>query len=173
MLTMQDIQRTKVDLGVVKEGVVQAEKRLTDALDTRKHLDQKAFTLLGGYATISMALFGVAATKLDQSSQWFFIMLALGCMFFLGLVALFLALKNSSYGTVGRYPDTWLQPGTLDGGETALATTLAYILHGYQGLIAVSDVSNGKKAFWLNVAILLGVASPGVFLLLLMLKYLF
>lgn len=169
MLTLEEIQSTKINISIIKEGVGQAEKRLSDALETKKSLEQKAFTLLSGYITISIALFGIAA-NLGKQHPMFYSMIIVGLCFCAGLIFLFNSLRSSDYGTLGRYPDTWLQPRTLDGDEGTLATILGYILHGYQKGIEVSDNSNKHKSTMLNRGVFLGMCAPFVFVLLYVFK---
>ena len=157
---------------IVKEGVSQAEKRLTDALDTRKQLEQKAFTLLGGYITVSMALFGFAAT-LGKQHLLFSTLLAMGALFFVGIIFLIRSLRTSDYGTLGRCPDIWLQQGTIDGTSATLATILAYVLYDYDNRIRVSDGSNNTKGELLNYAIMCGASSPAFFCLGILYRFLF
>jgi hypothetical protein len=61
-MTLDEIERSQVNLDIAREAFDQASKRLADMLDTKKAFEQKAFTLFSGYLTLSIALFGVAAT---------------------------------------------------------------------------------------------------------------
>jgi hypothetical protein len=161
MLSLQDIQHISPNLAIVREGITQAEQRLRDALETKQGLEQKAFILLGGYVSLSTALFGLAA-NLGHSHMMFGLLVSEGIFFVTGAIALYISLYASNCGTMGRYPDTWLQPGTLDGSERTLATILAYVLHGYQDRISVSDQTNRRKALFLNVGLCFGIFAPAI-----------
>ena len=50
-LSLEEIGALNINIDVAREAYTQAEKRLQDALDTRKAFDQKAFTLFSAYIT--------------------------------------------------------------------------------------------------------------------------
>jgi hypothetical protein len=164
MLTLDEIQRLNINPVIVKEGVKQASERLGDALETKRGLEQKALALLAGYVTISFALFSLAGT-LGQAHPLFYAFIIAGCILLAGIVALFLSLRPLNYGTLGRYPDTWLQPNTLDGDDGTFARIMASVLHGYQARLSVSDYSNKRKAQCFSIGVLCGALSPFVFLI--------
>src|SRR4051812_27882596 len=62
MMTLESLRAADVNIDIAKEALVQAEKRLGDALDAKKVVEQKATVLFGAYVTISLALFGFGGT---------------------------------------------------------------------------------------------------------------
>ena len=54
MMTLAELQTADLNPTVVREAYDHAAQRLADSLDTKKAFEQKAFTLLGGYLTISL-----------------------------------------------------------------------------------------------------------------------
>ena len=53
-MTLEEIERSQVNLDIAREAFDQASKRLADMLDTKKAFEQKAFTLFNGYLTLSL-----------------------------------------------------------------------------------------------------------------------
>jgi len=47
-MTLEEIERSQVNLDIAREAFDQASKRLADMLDTKKAFEQKAFTLFSG-----------------------------------------------------------------------------------------------------------------------------
>jgi hypothetical protein len=158
-LSLFEIRDLKgLNVNIIKEYISLAEKRLDDVLEIKKELEQKSFTLLGGYITASLSLFGLALKLVDYS----FWLNATAILFCCGVIPLFLSLKTSLYGIKGRSPSSWLETEdylTVERSGSGEACVYAYILHGYIPRIDQSIESNGKKSFYLNIAIWFGVLS--------------
>lgn len=159
MLTLDQLRETDVDFDVAKEALAQSEKRLGDALDAKKTVEQKAMVLFGAYVTISVALFGLAGALLRDAAfaklAWpFFI----GASVFVIGAALFAAVfQGAKYGSAGSEPSMWLQSGRIDGDKQALARMLAYLAYHHQGRINVSNASNANKTWYLHSGMIAGV----------------
>lgn len=139
-----------------------AEKRLNDELETKKQFEQKTFVLMSGYITAAIALFGLAE-KFQASSFWFNITALIFCA---GILPLFISLKSSDYGKLGKNPADLLQTTDyIAVNEDKLPHIYAYILREFVNKIDASTKSNLKKSGWLNVAIILGLLSVVPFLL--------
>jgi hypothetical protein len=57
----------------------------------------------------------------------------------------------------------WLNRGTIDGGDNAVAAMLAYITFHHRERIAISVRGNELKARWIDIGIFLGPVAPIVF----------
>lgn len=117
MLTLEEIERATVNKEVAREAYDQATKRLTDALETKKNYEQKAFTLFNAYLTISLALFSVGGA-LYKDDGFAFPVIAFwvcGGIFVFGAAFFVLALMDDRYGALASNPDMWLNRGTIDG----------------------------------------------------------
>jgi len=128
MMTLKEIERSNVNKDVAREAYEQAAKRLTDALETKKSYEQKAFTLFNAYLTISLALFGVGSA-LYKDDGFAFPVIAFwvcGGIFVFGAVFFVLALMDERYGALASSPDMWLNRGTIDGDDTVLPRMLAW-----------------------------------------------
>ena len=117
------------NLDIAREAFDQASKRLADMLDTKKAFEQKAFTLFSGYLTLSIALFGVAATLYKDHGLSFTVVsvVIVELTLIAGAVCFVFALMDEKYGAVASDPNMWLNKGTIDGDETVLPRMLAYV----------------------------------------------
>ncbi len=147
-----------INLETARYALSDVRERLADALDTKKTLEQKAYTLLGGYITITMAIFGFATQVIDMYMFWTLIII--GAIFSVGILFVLSSLKSSQYGAIGSYPDAWIREGVINGNNNALATNIAYITQDYQEPLKKSDASNGQKAYFLNCAVIAGIGAP-------------
>ena len=59
MLSLEQLKQSKINPLVAREAYLQAEKRLSDVLDTKKSVEQKASNLFSAYVTVALALFGI------------------------------------------------------------------------------------------------------------------
>lgn len=169
MLTLEEIQKLPtINLLVAREAFNQASQLLSDVLDTRKNYEQKAFTLLSGYVTVSFALFGAggALFKENNLKHLALPLLFAGVMFVIGSMFFGFALMDSRYGALGSAPDMWLNKETLSGDDPTLSFMLAYITFYYQERIDVSLKANEKKALLIRLGIILGILAPIFFILL-------
>jgi hypothetical protein len=66
---------------------------------------------------------------------------------------------------MGRYPDTWLQPGVLEGDDDMRGYVLANVLFDYQDSIRVSSESNDRKAKLVTIGLGVGMTSPILFII--------
>lgn len=167
MLSLQELRVSSINPEIAREAYQQAEKRLADALETKKSFEQKAFTLFGAYTTISFALMGVAGSRFEDDG-WSRMVLALGSAGLLLLVgaALFvlvvLALRERAYGTLGSNPEMWLCRDTIDGPDAALPLMLTYLTFHHQERIKASISSNDSMAGLIRWGICTGVFAPVV-----------
>lgn len=156
-LTKEDISELpNLNGDAIKTYLSLAETRLIDALAIKKELDQKAFILLAGYIPAALTLFGLSE-KLPDIEFWLNIT---GLIFCLGVIPIFLSLKASDYGTLGRHAQDWLgNSAYITASDNQMKLINAYLLHDHITRLDTSDESNDKKASFLNIAILLGMLS--------------
>jgi hypothetical protein len=166
MLTLEELQQSRINPDVAREAYIQVDRHLNDILEVRKSFEQKAATLLGAYITVSVALFGIGGAIFKDVGMapkvWPFF--AAGLIFIAGASCFIFALKAGSYAGIGSTPEMWLNRGTIDGGENALPAMLAYITYHHHSRIALSLKSNRKKARWISAGIYLGPIAPLVFM---------
>lgn len=157
ILSEEDLQNTRgINEEAVKLYIDLAADRLADLLETRKHLDQKAFVLFAGYIAAAFALFGLAERFLDLT-YW---LVASALILCLGVVLLMIVIRTSAYGTAGRHPEDWLHGNSLvTVDKKFIGNVYAYVLHGYIDRIDISKRSNDSKVFYLNISIVLGFLS--------------
>jgi hypothetical protein len=60
----------------------------------------------------------------------------------------------------------WLNRGTIDGSDSAVAAMLAYITFHHSERIAICIEGNSRKAGWIDSGIYLGPLAPVVFMIL-------
>jgi hypothetical protein len=170
MLTLAELQASKINAAVAREAYIQVDRHLSDVLDVKKSFEQKATTLLGAYVTISVALFGIGGAIFKDSGVgpkvWPFF--GAGIAFIVGAWFFVAALKTGKYAAVGSTPEMWLNQGILDGGESALPAMLAYITFHHSERIRLSEKSNETKARYIGAGIIAGPAAAIVFLILLL-----
>lgn len=118
MLTKKEIKKIKhFNLFTAQEGLRQAEQRLNHCLETKRDIESKTRILLSIFVSITVALFSVPQIlNIDKPTVYWATMLTGICVLF-SVLCLLRSLKTLGYGTLGRYPDTWLQPGVLDGDD--------------------------------------------------------
>ncbi|HEV2161193.1 MAG TPA: hypothetical protein VGR52_03005 [Stellaceae bacterium] len=168
MMTLQELQKAKVNLTIAREAYDQAEKRLADTLETKKAFEQKATTLLGVYATISLALSGGGAALVQNPTlllhhRWPIwtaaALMMVGAACFAGVMI------DQQYGAIGSDPDMWLNSGTIDAKDDGkLAEMLALITFYHKKRISVGTRSNKTKACLIRAGVICGVAAPLVLL---------
>jgi hypothetical protein len=161
MLTLEELRSTEVHFGTAKEALAQAEKRLGDALDVKKTVEQKATVLFGAYVTLSIALFGLATTMARDGTfaklAWpFFIA---GAVLVIGGVMFAHVFRSANYGNMGSEPSMWLQAGRIDGGEQELARMLAYLAYHHAARIEASYASNADKSWYLHTGMIIGLVA--------------
>lgn len=173
MLTKDQIKQIpNFNHNLVKEAIRQAEQRLTDSLTKKENVDRKALALLSIFLTFATTLLAVLKLSFVEEAAIFLPVLLSGLCFLFGAGFLFVALKASDYGTLGRYPDTWLQDGILNGDEEMQSYVLANVLVDYQDSIKKSDASNERKIKFIDNGITLGMAAPTLFFLFFTCSYL-
>jgi hypothetical protein len=159
MLTTDELRSANINFDIAKEALAQSEKRLSDALEAKKTVEQKATVLFGAYVTISLALFGVGGALLRDATLnvrgWPFFFA--GTCFVVGAVAFVLVLRSGQYGNLGSQPSMWLQPGRIDGDQQELGRMFAYLAHHHQSRIATSYESNASKRRALHFGMAMGV----------------
>jgi hypothetical protein len=169
MLTLEELQASTINPAVAREAYTQVDRHLLDILEVRKTFEQTAATLMGAYITISVALFGIGGAIFKESGaaakMWPFF--GAGLVLIIGAWCFIAALKSGRYvAVVGSTPEMWLNRGTIDGGDNAVAAMLAYITFHHRDRIAISVEGNREKARWIDVGIFLGPVAPIVFLIL-------
>jgi hypothetical protein len=169
MLTLEQLRATNVDFDIAKEALTQSEKRLDDAFDAKKAVEQKATVLFGTYVTISLAFFGFAATVAKDNPHhiklWLFFVT--GAFFVLGAACFASVFRSAEYGNKGSEPSMWLVRGRIDGDKLVLARMLAYLAYHHAHRIEVSYQSNATKSRFLHAGMIFGVLGSIVFLILL------
>lgn len=165
MLTREEIYAIKrFNLSTVREGLRQAEQRLHACFDGKKALESKAHILLSIFVSITAALFSVShILKVNEPTIHLATILTSLCLL-VGVLCLFRSLALLDYGILGRYPDTWLRPGVLNGDDNTQARVLAMVLHDYQISIGASDNSHRDKVRWFNKGMASGVVALAIFL---------
>jgi hypothetical protein len=172
MMTLEEIQNApNISLALMQEGIRQAEMRLQDALTTKKQLECKLYFLMAYYVTT----IGIVSYlySLPIFSHWTSALAIIAGLFIIAILQAFNALKGMPYGTLGRYPDTWLQESSLGQDEHGRALLLAYVLFGYQKRIEDSDKSNDEKTKWGEWSIFTGWCAYIGFLTVLLLQPIF
>jgi hypothetical protein len=165
MLNLDELKASAINPEVAKEAYLQAEKRLSDMLDTKKTTEQKASSFFSAYLTVSLALFGIggAIFKDYGGSPKTLPFFAAGIIFALGALMFMLALKDEDYGFLGSTPDMWLNKGTIDGEATSLGAMYAYLTHHHAKRIAASRDSNSIKIRFVRLGMLAGLCATAVF----------
>jgi hypothetical protein len=173
MLTLDELRSSHVDFDIAKEALSQSEKRLGDALDAKKVVEQKATVLFGGYVTIMLALFGVGGALAKDAHLMapalpFFVT---GTIFLIGALSFVYVLNSAEYGNLGSEPSMWLQSGRIDGDKQAFARMLAYLTHHHANRIDKSYESNARKSATLHFGMVMGVIAGLVLLLTMVVTY--
>jgi hypothetical protein len=168
MLTLEELQASTINPAVAREAYTQVDRHLMDIIEVRKTFEQKAATLMGAYITISVALFGIGGAIFREAGVaakvWPFF--GAGLVLIIGAWCFIVALKSGTYAALGSTPEMWLNRGTIDGSDNAVAAMLAYITFHHRHRIAISEQGNQRKARWIDAGIFLGPAAPIVFLIL-------
>jgi hypothetical protein len=165
MLDLDELKNTVINPAVAKEVYLQAEKRLSDLLDSKNSVEQKASSFFSAYITAALTLFGIGgAIFKDQgfNSKTFPFFLA-GSIFVAGALIFMLALKDEKYGFLGSSPDMWLTKGTIDGENNALDAMYAYLAYYHDERIAVSAQSNRTKIRYVRGGMFAGLIATVAF----------
>jgi hypothetical protein len=159
MLTPEALRSSNVNFEIAKDALAQVEKRLSDALEAKKAVEQKATVLFGAYVTISLALFGFGGTLAKDSNLapkvW--PIFVAGIFFVIGAAAFAYVFRSAEYGNLGSEPSMWLQSGRIDGDKDAHARMLAYLVYHHADRIQVSHDSNARKSRSLHFGMIVGV----------------
>jgi hypothetical protein len=159
MLKLEELRSLNVNFDIAKEALSQAEKRLTDALEAKKAVEQKATVLFGAYITISLALFGFGGALARDGNAvvkaWPFLLA--GIFFVAGAAAFVHVFRSAEYGNLGSEPSMWLYSGRIDGDKDALARMLAYLTHHHARRIQISFESNARKSRSLHLGMWMGL----------------
>lgn len=168
-MSLSELQHADINLIVAREAYEHASKRLADTLDTKKAFEQKAYTLLGGFLTVSLGMFA-AGGAVYQSRELQSLVLPFwltGLVLVAGTLCFLAALHDKEYGAMASHPEMWLNAGTIDGPDSVLPTMLAYITHHHGKRIDTSEQSNIRKALWIRCGIYCGIAAPMILVVLL------
>jgi hypothetical protein len=164
MMTLEELDRAKINPTIVREALAQAVKRLADTLETKKTFEQKATTLLGAFVTISLALSGAGAALLrDQSlllhHRWPIWLAA--TLMMLGAFCFAGAMIDQRYGAMGSDPDMWINAGTIDAtDDKRLSYMLALITYYHKKRISTGTRSNTIKAWLIRGGVICGALAP-------------
>ncbi|MGI9345820.1 MAG: hypothetical protein ACR2PW_06115 [Gammaproteobacteria bacterium] len=158
-----------IDAEAVREGLVEAEKRLDSLLALKKEIDDKALSLLRLHIIALAGIFSLLTVSLFQDSLYAdvaiigILMLAV-CTAFAASAATH-CLRISNYGVKGEIPEFWLQEDVLRRAKDTKASNasgaesigrkelLVRTLDSYNLRIKISDRSNGEKTRYLRQAI--------------------
>jgi hypothetical protein len=157
-LSKQDITRlVNFDLPAIQEGIRQAELSLTDASNTKESLDKRTFFLLPVFISLPPAILTLMSLIGQQKylSELFILLFAI--FFLIAAVLLFISLWSCNYGSLGRYPSTWLNKDVIEGNNQEFGYTLTMVLYEYQERIAGSDKINARRSSLNNVAIFFSI----------------
>jgi hypothetical protein len=161
VLKIEELQNLRINPGVAREAYAHAEKRLADALETKKTFEQKAFFLFNAYVAAALAAFGVVGALyrggIGGSNMYAFLLC--GATLLIGAGLFLSALLDSEYGAMGSDPDLWLNKGTIDGEDSVLPLMLAYITHHHKTRIQKSIESNNKKASLIRCGLFVGLVA--------------
>ncbi len=167
ILSLKDIKNIEgINENAVKFYLKLVEERFKDTMDTKKQIEQKTSVLLGAYLAGAIALFGIAQSS--NLHNIFFNITA--TILFVGSIPLFLSLKTTGYGTVGRHPSDLLKTSyyiTIK--ESHMPKIYVNIMHNYIKRIDTNIDKNGTKAFYFDFGVLVGLLSSLPFFL----KFLF
>ena len=167
MLTLSELQASRINSAVAREAYTQVDRHLADVLDVRKSFEQKAATLMGAYITLSVALFGIGGALFKDAGTWVKVLpfFAAGLIFVAGAWSFIVALKSGEYAALGSTPEMWLNRGTIDGDDNALPAMLAYLTFHHSERITLCIRGNRRKARWIDAGIVLGPLAPITFLI--------
>lgn len=162
MLTLEEIQSSKINITIAREAYEQADKRLADILETKKAFEQKAFILFNAYIALALALFGAAGViyRDPTISLIFWPFLLAGSLLIVGAGCFVWALLDAGYGSLASDPDMWLNKGTIDGDDAVLGYMLAYIAYHHKHRITKSTTQNESKALLIRIGIYIGLVTP-------------
>lgn len=170
MLTLGEIQKSKVSLPIIREALNQVEKMVQDIIRKKETVNQKSFVLFNAYFTILIGLVSASYVVFDKGySGLFGFVFPLSSFFLVSLVFLLMSLRCGYFGTLGSRPGFWLTKDVIEGNENTLAIMLAYLTHTYENAITISVKSNETKIVMQHAGLYLSVfgviSSPLVALL--------
>ena len=162
MLTKMEIRGLiSFDVPALLEGIRQVELALTDARETKSSPDKKTFSLLTIYIAFATLCLGLMTDYfIHLAPHLIYSLWGPGISFTLGSVLLLISLWNGDYGSLGRYPRTWLTKELIEGRDRAYGYTLAIILYEYEERIILSDTQNMRRAKLVNLSIFFGILAP-------------
>ncbi len=153
MLTKEAIKNLKhINMSIVREALNQAEKKLTDVIETKKQIEQKAFILFNGYLTLLIGEISASFVVKTTHPNLFYFLVSLIPFFVLSLILIVVSLHSYKYGSLGSNPSMWLEKTTLEGNENSLKVMLGYITFYHQDRIKQSIQSNDAKLMLINLS---------------------
>jgi hypothetical protein len=158
-----------LNLPLVREAVRQTELKIQDEYTRQRRIDTRAYILLTLHLTLIGVIVGLISLA-DLSDIFLILLSTVGLILISGTFCLFQALKPSSYGSMGIFPQDWLNEGYLKNNETdasdtkdhnehILALILVRLLHAKESGIQASNNSNTKRLKLLNNALRLSQLS--------------
>jgi len=170
-LTLAELKKSTIEEDVAKEAYAQAEKLLTDMLETKKAFDQRAATLLTGFTTLALALTGAGGAFLAGQPLAAHAPTYLPYAFFAASVPLIIAawtmvrvLQARPYGNLGSAPDVWLQAGVIDTPK-AVGPRLARVTFYMRERIRVSNESNNARGSLIRLGSWFALSSPVILII--------
>lgn len=158
MITKKQIREIEsFNLATLNEALKLAEQRLNDALKTKEDLDKKSFSLLTIFLSLSATFFSLPQIFKTFESALYWSLIIAGFLFLIGVIALLFCLWPKKYGTIGRYPDTFLQEGIINNDDNMLGYVMANILYDYQESIEISVTSNEERIKLFKIGIISGI----------------
>jgi hypothetical protein len=159
MMTLEELQKTDINIDIIREALNQSEKMMYDLLKTKDGINQKSFLLFNWYITIitglAVASFIIAQNNINSYLLFFLIPL---CFFFMGSALFFMfSFRGFKYGTIGNSPSFWLRKDTISGNEKTMATVLSYLVYSYEGGTKQSHESNIRKTILQHSGIYLSI----------------
>jgi hypothetical protein len=137
----------------IKDGIENAEKRLSDFLGVKKSMEDKAVNIFKYQIGLASIILAIINTKLVDISGFSLICVSISILIFvIGAIFSLLSLQVGSYGSLGGNPINWLQNSIITKKES-LKKLLLLTLDDYVERIDISEASNKEKAKFLQFSI--------------------
>lgn len=160
MVEFDELKEYPADLELTMQVYETADKRLSDVLQTKSSIDQKALSLFGGYLVVALAMLAAAGTTGVVTEPLRLGLLVGGLGFVAGASHFVWALTARDYGVAGTNPEVWLTPEVLSKGANAITTVLMEEAWRMQKRIKVSIASNNRGHDLIQRGIVLGLSAP-------------
>ena len=157
--TAEDIERAQIRLPMAKAILDQAEKRFSDAIDTKKMQEVKAQVLLPISALgVAGAFLGLMPVTANTQLLVFSLQAYASLAFLFATICFAMALKPQDYGMNGSDPAVWLVGGVADSQEVVIvARMMALTALRHATSIKLAIAANTAKSKWINRGIVGGL----------------